>query len=131
MTDRNTETIECGNCGSVIPITAKNCPHCGIVLFDDVAGQELLDLNSEPPVYQEKTNLSPYRTNKNAEPIKAATKNVVEPIPAYIVDFDMPFGSIVGFMVKVALAAIPATLILLVFYLIIWLILGGVLRSIF
>lgn len=35
-----------------------------------------------------------------------------EPQPVRIIDFDMPFGSMVGFMVKWAIAAIPAFLLL-------------------
>lgn len=34
------------------------------------------------------------------------------PSSVRIVDFNMPFGSLVGFMVKAALAAIPALIIL-------------------
>jgi hypothetical protein len=37
-----------------------------------------------------------------------------EPSPVRIVDVDMPFGSMVTFMVKWALAAIPALIILFV-----------------
>ncbi len=39
-----------------------------------------------------------------------------DPVPATVVDFDMPFFSMVLFMVKWSLAAIPAMLILAVFW---------------
>jgi hypothetical protein len=39
-----------------------------------------------------------------------------DPVPATVVDFDMPFMSMVGFMVKWSLASIPAMLILAVFW---------------
>jgi hypothetical protein len=35
----------------------------------------------------------------------------VKPIPATIVDFDMPIGSMMMFMVKLAIAAVPAAFI--------------------
>lgn len=38
--------------------------------------------------------------------------NVPEPQPVRIVDVDMPIGSMVGFLVKLAIASIPALLIL-------------------
>ena len=34
------------------------------------------------------------------------------PVRVIITGFDMPFGSLIGFMIKVALASIPATIIL-------------------
>lgn len=37
--------------------------------------------------------------------------------PLKVIDFDMPFGSLVGFMVKAAIASIPAAIIVLVLYL--------------
>lgn len=36
--------------------------------------------------------------------------------PLRITDFDMPFGSLVGFMVKAAIASIPAAIIIAVLY---------------
>ena len=38
--------------------------------------------------------------------------NTQLPMRVVITDFDMPFGSLIGFMIKVALASIPATIIL-------------------
>lgn len=40
------------------------------------------------------------------------TVTVPQPVRVVVADFDMPFGSMVGFMVKWAIAAIPALLIL-------------------
>lgn len=54
------------------------------------------------------------------EAMQVQERKIVEP-PAkpertrvVVTDFDMPFGSMVGFMVKSAIAAIPALLILTV-----------------
>ena len=43
-----------------------------------------------------------------------------------IVDVKMPFGSMVVFMVKTAIAAIPAVIILMVIFTVLGLIFGGV-----
>ncbi len=48
-------------------------------------------------------------------------------IAAKIEDFNMPFSSLVGFLVKIAFASIPAAIILGIFYAIF----GGVLVAIF
>jgi uncharacterized protein YacL len=44
--------------------------------------------------------------------------------PLKITDFDMPFGSLVGFMVKAAIASIPAAIIVIILYFVIGFILG-------
>ena len=49
-----------------------------------------------------------------------------EPTPMRIVDIRMPFGSMVVFMVKWAIAAIPAVLILVVLGAILTGVLGGI-----
>ncbi len=46
----------------------------------------------------------------NQPPIKKTPTRVI------IADFDMPFWSIVNFMVKVALASIPASIVIMIFY---------------
>lgn len=45
-----------------------------------------------------------------------------------VVDINMPFGSMVGFMVKWAIAAIPALIILVVLFSVLTGILAGVMR---
>jgi len=47
---------------------------------------------------------------------EAATPATTHATRVTIADFDMPFMSIVGFMLKVALAAIPAALVLFVVF---------------
>ena len=47
----------------------------------------------------------------------------------YVIDFDMPFGALVGFMVKAAIASIPAAIITLIALAVIWSVIGGALLS--
>ena len=67
----------------------------------------------------------------------AASSNSVRPtssgqiIPVVVTDFQMPFASMVGFMVKWAIAAIPAVIILFVIFAILGALLGGFFASMF
>ncbi len=51
--------------------------------------------------------------------------------PLKIIDFNMPFSSLVGFMVKAAIASIPAALIIGVVYLTVVVGLGGFIAMLF
>lgn len=53
------------------------------------------------------------------------------PIRVVLTDIDMPFSDMVGFMVKWALAAIPAAVILVVIYLVVVALVGGLLAGLF
>ena len=44
-----------------------------------------------------------------------------------VTDFDMPFGSLVGFMVKAAIAAIPAAIIIAIVYVFLAMVAGSLL----
>lgn len=48
-----------------------------------------------------------------------------------IIDFNMPFGALVGLLIKVALAAIPALIIIGVCYLLTLFIVGGFITTLF
>lgn len=56
---------------------------------------------------------------------------VVHVQPVLVTDVQMPFASMVGFMVKWAIAAIPAVMILFVIFAILGALLGGFFSSIF
>ncbi len=56
-------------------------------------------------------------------------ENPSVPLRVVITDFDMPFGSLIGFMIKVAIASIPATLILSVIGFIIFFVFGALLAA--
>ena len=62
------------------------------------------------------------KSNKNVHVSSKGKQNNI-----YIKDIDMPFGSMVTFMIKWAFASIPALIIISI----LWTILGGFLSSIF
>jgi hypothetical protein len=71
-------------------------------------------------------------------PRSGAERVEVRPVPAseesamtavVIKDFDMPFGSMVSFMVKWAIAAIPAVIILFIIFGILGAVMGGFFAS--
>ena len=68
----------------------------------------------------------PSRLSQNAATIDSPIV-----IQAKVIDFDMPFGSMVLFMIKWALAAIPAIIILAVIGTIVGALFSGILMSIF
>lgn len=47
----------------------------------------------------------------------------------YVIDFNMPFIALVGFMVKVAIASIPAAIITAIVLAVLWTMLGGAILS--
>lgn len=50
--------------------------------------------------------------------------------PVKVIDLDMPFGAMVGFMVKVAVASVPAGIIALFVFAVFWFLLGGAVLSV-
>ena len=54
---------------------------------------------------------------------------VIADRPLKITNFDMPFFALVGFIVKVAIASIPAALIIAVLYLVFFVTFGGAILS--
>ena len=67
----------------------------------------------------------------NMKYLEAIYKNQPSERPVRIEDVNMPFMALVGFLVKVALAAIPAGLILGLFYFFVTALFGGLLAVIF
>jgi hypothetical protein len=52
---------------------------------------------------------------------------LVHPVaPVVVVGFDMPFWPLVRFLVKVAIASIPAGLVIALFYMLLGLLYGGI-----
>lgn len=64
------------------------------------------------------------------EPKPAPARMPLGPSPVVVTDIHMPFGSMVAFMVKWAIAAIPALLILAVIWLVSITFLGGIIKGI-
>jgi len=96
----------CRFCQAQIENATTVCFHCG---RDQVSGREW----NAAPVTVSATTHQPV-----AQQPEGATKPIAEPlhdpsiVRVSVVDANMPFGSMVGFMVKWALAVIPALLIL-------------------
>lgn len=80
-------TRVCRFCSASIPAAARVCPEC----HKDITGRDI----SGP-----------------SAPMTAADESPREPLQVSVVDVNMPFASMVWFMVKWALAAIPAILML-------------------
>jgi hypothetical protein len=70
------------------------------------------------------------RTGDEAIVMRGASAPKV-PTSVVVTDFDMPFGSMVSFMVRWAIAAIPAVIILFVIFAVLGSVMGGFLMSIF
>jgi hypothetical protein len=106
---------KCPKCGLWSAETAKICD-CGY-LFDEKYKPPPISRNI-PSI--QRTEQKPYE-----EIISVRNPSVVS-----IVNINMPFWSIVGFMIKVSLASIPAIIILGVMGFLFWAIFGGALSLI-
>lgn len=91
------------------------CPSCGVYFAKYKARRQ----NAVPP-YKTTPGASPLRAEPTfrlaADPVKVATRGLSGVQPVVVVDVHMRFWSMVVFMVKAALAAIPAMLILFLFF---------------
>ena len=123
------DSVECWNCKAIIPITAKICPECGVSLLEELPRAELQDKKSKNYNYREDNNKTHSRSVMGNN-TSGKGKMYEGSNPVWIVDFNMPFWSIVGFMIKVAIASIPAMLVLTAISLALWLIFGGIISSI-
>ena len=126
MENHTDETIECGNCGEMIPLTATKCPMCGINLFDqiDMPDTAAPGKPAPKPVQPVSRPENVRRAPQTSPAHQPLTDDDVYEIaqPVFIVDFNMPFWSMVALMIKIALASIPALLILAVISAIFWVI---------
>jgi hypothetical protein len=110
-----TVSLECGNCGNTIPSNAKVCPHCGIQLYGDKIQPTSIKgshMTKSKPAIQSATH--------SGERFATSLNSVV------IVDFDLPFTSMVRLLVKIALASIPAIIILSLIFGFLFILFGSV-----
>lgn len=95
----------CPHCKSPIGDAATTCPQCERDLF--LHRPAVVAQSSSPaPVLHGRDLLAPGEAGRRPDP------NAPPPARVSVVDINMPFGSMVVFMVKWAIAAIPALLIL-------------------
>jgi hypothetical protein len=90
---------KCPHCGATVGPYDQKCAACG----KGLSGRALL----------------------GTSPVSAASETIAR---VSVVDINMPFGSMVSFMVKWAIAAIPAIIILAVLFSVVTGILAGVMR---
>jgi hypothetical protein len=85
----------CPVCKTALPVGAEKCPHCKAVfpaLSATPSGRDLLN---------------PGEAGSRVRPSGG-------PQQVSVIDVDMPFGSMVSFMVKWAIASIPALIIIFI-----------------
>ncbi len=102
----------CAKCKTKNPPHMTYCAKCGATL--SVIKQESDTPPIEPPAYAAPPDPSPPETRTGASGEFVRPTEYVPPTPCRIVDIDMPFWSMVNFMVKWAIAAIPAFIILII-----------------
>ena len=131
MENYTDETIECGNCGEMIPLTATKCPMCGVNLFDHIVMPDTASPGkpAPKPVQPAPRPENVRQAHQTSPANQSLTDDDVYDIaqPVFIVDFNMPFWSLVVLMVKIALASIPALLILAIISAIFWVIFRSIL----
>jgi uncharacterized membrane protein YvbJ len=96
--------VFCSHCGEKIDQEIAFCPKCGIKIED------------VKPIYPAKKGLEGLSTTKleefKLEELERVATSLTNKVT--VVDIKMPFWSMVVFMIKWAIAAIPAILILVV-----------------
>ncbi len=101
------------------------CPECGYLNLEDdktcKCGLDLIDAFQEMPV-EERQKLY-VKAPSQAQAIKGLQEVIIK-------NFKMPFWSMVGFMIKWALASIPAIIILTIIVSFAISIIGGILAGI-
>jgi len=121
-------TFECDKCGQAMIIEESgagatvDCSNCGNPTYVPTQSP------TEPPPADEVVTESP--DGIPATPPELPTSSLTTPpAPAIdrvvMTDIQMPFWSMVVFMIKWAIAAIPAALVLMSIFFILWLIIAG------
>jgi len=120
VTDQLRYPWRCG-CGHVNDASSVHCDRCGAEIGP---GVEWVGKDKAT----EGERAAPPQTPPAAPAQPAANPPRAQRV--VVVDFDMPFGSLVMFFVKCAFAAIPAGIIISVVYFILSAILLGILRGV-
>lgn len=105
---------QCPACGRAVPAShpLTHCIGCGKDLPADVLAKLIAPVTVG-------------EAGRGKVPGIAASVTSLAPARVVVVDFDMPMGSMVSFMIKWAFASIPAFLVLLVFAGVVSMFFGG------
>ena len=96
---------KCRFCDKEIRDTSRVCEHCGKDLFATPASADAPGPAPDPDL--------------STAPVARVT----------VVDIDMPFGSMIGFMLKWMLASIPAFVIFFLLFVVLGFLFGGLLST--
>lgn len=125
---------QCPSCSYELTMTEQidspdKCPKCGIYFakFRAKAQAEAQPFQAVKPTTPDRPSESSFRLT--ADPVKVATRGLQGVQPVVVVDVHMRFWSMVVFMVKASLAAIPAIIILVMLFAVISAFMGGLLFS--
>ena len=127
--------IKCQNCKRFNSLSNTHCAFCGTKLHGTEQNKFHLRLPnpkqpSEPlPPKPLSEPQIPKSHSKPTGSTVATSQYYSENNQVSIVDFNMPFGSMIIFLVKLALAAIPALIILGFIFSLLWAIFGVLLLS--
>lgn len=123
--------MSCPNCRTLFPGSGKYCMKCGTELPHQPTSVQTAARNT--PANAPLGSSSPVAQTSSAW-VRPADSQLAGQIslPAQVVvtDFNMSFGSMVVFLVKLAIAAIPALIILMFLAALISAVLGGLLGGI-
>lgn len=101
----------CPNCAQKIPVGSPSCPHCSWDSRTAVEGHAIAAVTSRRRPMPKVINRTTVRVlNDDPIPVTADTLQVV------VTDFRVSFVSLIIFLVKLTLAAIPAVLIVVLIY---------------
>ncbi len=96
--------IRCTNCGTDNVELYNFCQSCGTPL-------------KNPPVLPQPAPVIESPVYRGIEPLKPMPPSAMPvPMRVIVINFNMPFFSIVGILIKFSLAAIPAAIILAIVY---------------
>ena len=132
--------IHCTFCGAVIQKDDLFCRSCGHALRHDIVPLETkkpdellrdqVKLLGELNQNINKLYISQVKIAHDLAQIRAQSEGNLENLnQVKVIDIDMPLGSMVLFMIKWALAAIPAGIILFAIGILLWLLIGGFILS--
>ncbi len=121
--------MSCSSCGTLFPGSGKFCQKCGAALPQQSGAQIYtqpapISLPSAPSASV--SSAPPAPTTWSGQAGGPQPGQTTLPARVVVTDINMSFGSMVVFMVKWTIAAIPAIIILLVLLTIISAVLGGV-----